>query len=65
MFKKILINLSLATPSSLGLTFDDDMKFYENGDYKMALSIFSDLSYKGDAKATYGLGLMHYDGKGT
>ena len=58
MFKKILINLSLSTPSSLGLTFDHGMKAYENGDYKMALAIFSDLSYKGDAKAKYGLGLI-------
>ena len=48
-----------------GATLDEGMKAYENGDYKMAWSIFSDLSYKGDAKATYGLGLMHYDGKGT
>ena len=57
-----------AQTSTLPLTSGDLFKAYDNyqkGIYAKAFETFKSLSDKGDAHATYGLGVCYYNGRGT
>ena len=62
--KKLIVSLGLALTLSFGATLDEGAKAFEKGDYKTALQIFEELSYKNNAKAKYNLGAMYQNGDG-
>ena len=62
--KKLIVSLGLALTLSFGATLDEGAKAFEKGDYKTALQIFEELSYKNNAKAKYNLGVMYENGYG-
>ncbi|WP_323660234.1 tetratricopeptide repeat protein [Aliarcobacter butzleri] len=62
--KKLIVSLGLALTLSFGATFDEGVEAFEKGDYKTALQIFEELSYKNNAKAKYNLGVMYENGYG-
>ena len=62
--KKLIVSLGLALTLSFGATLDEGAKAFEKGDYKTALQIFEELSYKNNAKAKYNLGVMYDNGFG-
>ena len=62
--KKLIVSLGLALTLSFGATFNEGVEAFEKGDYKTALQIFEELSYKNNAKAKYNLGAMYQNGDG-
>ena len=62
--KKLIVSLGLALTLSFGATLDEGAKALEKGDYKKALIIFEELSYKNNAEAQYNLGFLYYNGQG-
>ena len=62
--KKLIFSLGLALTLSFGATLDEGVEAFEKGDYKKALIIFEELSYKNNAKAKYNLGAMYQNGDG-
>ncbi len=62
--KKLIFSLGLALTLSFGATLDEGVEAFEKGDYKKALIIFEELSYKNNAKAKYNLGVMYENGYG-
>ena len=62
--KKLIVSLGLILTLSFGATLDEGLKAVNKGDYKTALQIFEELSYKNNAKAKYNLGVMYENGYG-
>ena len=62
--KKLIVSLGLILTLSFGATLDEGVEAFEKGDYKTALQIFEELSYKNNAKAKYNLGVMYENGYG-
>ncbi|MCT7541895.1 tetratricopeptide repeat protein, partial [Aliarcobacter cryaerophilus] len=62
--KKLIVSLGLALTLSFGATFNEGVEAFEKGDYKTALQIFEELSYKNNANAQYNLGNIYSNGYG-
>ena len=71
MFKKLIFGLSLFVTLGFGATFDDALEALNKKEYKLAFSIFEDISSeieelanKGNDKAQYNIGYMYHRGFG-
>ena len=62
--KKITILMLLFSGLVIASDFDEAVKAFNDGDFKAAYKIFSELAENKDANAQCELGLMHYNGKG-
>ena len=59
----LVIIIILALPNTL-LANDEGYKYYENGQYEKALSIWTKEVEMGNTEALYNIGLLYYFGKG-
>ncbi len=62
--KRIIVCLGLTSLVSFGATLNDGVNALKNGDYKTALIIFEDLSYKENNEAQNQLAFMYSKGLG-
>lgn len=63
-FKLLIIVTLLLNINKTLATVEDGYQAYQDGDYKLALSIWKKSAKKGDANAQYNIGMLHDFGKG-